>query len=53
MLNDKSLNSLAPQHLMELFTNCCERNGLNFRSDEINLQIPLPRTSIGQKRLLL
>ena len=48
MLTYKSLNSLAPQYLTELFTKCSESNGLNLRSSESNLQIPIIKTSIGQ-----
>ena len=44
----KSLYSLAPHYLTALFTKCPESNGLNLRSSEINLQIPLLRTSIGE-----
>ena len=45
MLTYKSLNSLAPQYLTELFTKCSESNGLNLRAIEKNLQIPLLRTA--------
>ena len=45
----KSLNSLAPQYLGELFTKCSEGSDRNLRSTETNLQIPLLRTSTGQK----
>ena len=48
MLTYKSLNSLAPQYLTELFTKCSESNGLNLWSSESNLQIPILKTSIGQ-----
>ena len=48
-LTYKALNSLAPQYLGELFTKCSERSDRNLRSTETNLQIPLLRTSTGQK----
>ena len=48
MLTYKSLNSHTPQYLTELVTKRSERNGLNLRSCEPNLQIPLLRTSTGQ-----
>ena len=48
VLTCKSLNSLAPQYLTELFIKCSGGNGINLRSRETNLQIPLLRTSIGK-----
>ena len=48
MLSYKSLNSPAPQYSTELFTKLSEGNGLNRRSSETKLQIPVLRTSIGQ-----
>ena len=48
MLTYISLNSLAPQYLTEPFTKCSRGDGLNLRSTETDLQIPLLRTSIGQ-----
>ena len=48
-LTFKALNSLAPQYLGELFSKCSEGSDRILRSTEINLQIPLPRTSTGQK----
>ena len=48
MLSYKSITSLAPQYLTELFTKCSESKGLNLRSSEADLQIPLLRIPIGQ-----
>ena len=44
----KSLNSLAPEYLMELFTKCSEGNGQTLCSRETNLQMPVLRISMGQ-----
>ena len=48
-LTYKALNSLAPQYLGELFSKCSEGSDRILRSTETNLQIPLLRTSTGQK----
>ena len=48
-LTYRALNSLAPQYLGELFTKCSEGSDRILRSTETNLQIPLLRTSTGQK----
>ena len=48
-LTYKALNSLAPQYLGELFSKCSEGSERILRSTETNLQIPLLRTSTGQK----
>ena len=51
MLTYKALNSLAPQYLGKLFNKCSEGSDRILRSTETNLQIPLLRTSTGQKAL--
>ena len=48
MLTHKSLNLLAPQYLMEIFTKCSEGYVRNLRSNETNFEIPLLRTSMVQ-----
>ena len=48
-LTYKVLNSLAPHYLGELFSKCSEGSDRILRSTETNLQIPLLRTSTGQK----
>ena len=48
-LTHKTLNSFAPQYLGELFSKCSEGSDRILRSTKTNLQIPLPRTSTGQK----
>ena len=48
-LTYKALNSLAPRYLGELFRKCSEGSHRILRSTETNLQIPLLRTSTGQK----
>ena len=48
-LTYKVLNSLAPQYLGELFSKCSKGSDRILRSTETNLQIPLLRTSTGQK----
>ena len=53
VLTCKSLNSLALQYLTELFIKFSGGNGLNLRSRETNLQIPLFRTSIGQNAFVI
>ena len=51
-LTNKAWNSLAPQYLGELFSKCSEGSDRILRSTETNLQIPLLRTSTGQKAFL-
>ena len=44
-----TLTSLAPQYLGELFSKCSEGSNRILRSTKTNLQMPLLRTSTGQK----
>ena len=47
----KSLNEFAPECVQNLFTRCSDSNGRVFRSTDIDLKLPLLKTSAGQKSI--